>query len=104
MSHDLTAPVAGAPDLAPSLGFDESRTRLRDAIRAFAAHQGPLAPHLAYGRCTKDEYATLHLLRLDTGRESTLALAPPAHAQLEGARLYVSSARLLRNRPMLSSP
>lgn len=64
MKHDLTAPVAGAPDLPASLGFEESRTRLRDALRAFADHEGPLAPHLAYGRCTKDEYATLHLLHL----------------------------------------
>src|SRR5689334_20338245 len=64
MSHDLTAPVAGAPDLPTSLTFDDSRARLHSAVDTFRRHDGPLAPHLAYGRCTKDEYATLHLLHL----------------------------------------
>src|SRR5262245_51747589 len=62
MSHDLTAPVAGAPDLPASLDFEQSRSRLRTALATFDNHSGAMAPHLAYGRCTKDEYATLHLL------------------------------------------
>jgi len=65
MKHDTAAPVAGAPDLPPTLAFTDARDRLRAAMTAFTAHTGPLAPHLAYGACTKDEYATLHLLHVE---------------------------------------
>lgn len=65
MKHDLTAPVAGAPDLPTSLTFADSRDRLRAAVTAFRAHDGELAPHLAYGVCSRSEYETLHLLHLE---------------------------------------
>jgi hypothetical protein len=65
MKHDVTAPVAGAPDLPATLSFGDARERIRAAMTAFTAHTGPLAPHLAYGACTKDEYATLHLLHVE---------------------------------------
>lgn len=61
MSHDVTAPVAGAPEVA-NVPFDEARQRALAALEAFRHHDGPLAPHLAYGACTKSEYAMLHLL------------------------------------------
>ena len=64
MSHDTTAPILGAPELAASLPLADARERALAATRAFAAHDGPLAPHLAYGRCTKDEYAQLHWLHV----------------------------------------
>jgi len=44
--------------------------------------------------------STLHLLRLDTGHELTLRLAAPVHAQIDPGRLYVSSDRLVSERPM----
>jgi len=65
MSHDIAAPVAGAPELPATLTFAAARDRLRAAIGAFRAHPGPFAPHLAYGPCTKEEYAALHLMPLD---------------------------------------
>ena len=65
MSHDRAAPVPGAPALPPELSLDDARTRLRAAIAAFRAHAGPLAPHLAYGTCTKDDYAALHVLHVE---------------------------------------
>jgi len=64
MSHDLTAPIAGAPALEPAPPFPEAVARLRQAIETFEAHPGPFAPHLAYGPCTKDEYDVLHALHV----------------------------------------
>jgi hypothetical protein len=65
MSHDTTAPVAGAPALPPELSIADARARLAAAIAAFRAHPGALAPHLAFGACTRDEYAALHLLHVE---------------------------------------
>ena len=64
MSHDLAAQIAGAPP-ATDMPFDEAQTRALTAIAKFGAHTGDLQPHLAYGRCTKAEYATLHLLHVE---------------------------------------
>lgn len=63
MSHDVTAPVAGAPAIA-DVSFDDARQRALAALAAFRNHDAPMAPHLAYGPCSKIEYATLHLLHL----------------------------------------
>jgi hypothetical protein len=63
MSHDRSAPVPGAPELE-RLSLDAAAARLRAAIAAFRAFDGPLAPPLAYGRCTKADYDTLHALHL----------------------------------------
>jgi hypothetical protein len=65
MSHDVTAPIAGAPMIATSTPLDDACERAAAALRAFAAFDGELAPHLAYGRCTKPEYAELHLLHFE---------------------------------------
>jgi hypothetical protein len=65
MSHDITAPIAGAPEIASSTTLDEARARALAAAAAFAAFSGELAPHLAYGRCSKAEYAELHLLHFE---------------------------------------
>jgi len=64
MSHDPGAEIAGAPSIPNELPLDTARARLRAAVKAFRAHTGTLAPHLAYGACTKDEYAVLHLLHV----------------------------------------
>jgi hypothetical protein len=65
MSHDIAAPVAGAPEIPATIAFADARVRLLAAIAAFRDHAGPLAPHLAYGPCTKPEYAALHLMHLE---------------------------------------
>jgi hypothetical protein len=65
MSHDVTAPIPGAPEIASSTALDDACERAAAALRAFAAWGGELAPHLAYGRCTKAEYAELHLLHFE---------------------------------------
>src|SRR4051812_11460117 len=52
LTHDLAAPIPGAPPLgAPER--NEALGRLRAALAAFEAHQGPLAPHFAYGPVEK---------------------------------------------------
>ena len=61
MSHDLTASVAGAPAIG-DVSLDDARQRALAALAAFRSHAGPMAPHLAYGACTKSEYAALHLI------------------------------------------
>lgn len=65
MSHDRAAPVPGAPVLAAELSLDDARARLRAAIATFRAHDGALAPHLAYGACTKADYTSLHALHVE---------------------------------------
>jgi Protein of unknown function (DUF1569) len=65
MSHDVTAPIPGAPPIAESTTLDDACGRAIAALRAFDAFDRELAPHLAYGRCTKAEYAELHLLHFE---------------------------------------
>lgn len=62
MTHDTTAPIAGAPELA-DLPVTEAVTRLRAAIAGFAAG-GELCPHLAYGPCSRAEYERLHAMHV----------------------------------------
>jgi len=64
MSHDLEAPLDGAPQIDPSITLPEAATRLRKAIAAFRAFDGELKPHLAYGACTKTEYEALHSMHV----------------------------------------
>lgn len=63
MSHDLSAPVPGAPALEMT-DAKAAIARLERAITAFQAHDRPLAPHLAYGPCTKAEYEALHVMHV----------------------------------------
>jgi hypothetical protein len=67
----------------------------------------PLPPHARVedvdaGTAAYVAGPTLHLLRLDTGRELTRAVPATAHAQLESGRIYVSADRLLRDERALT--
>jgi hypothetical protein len=63
MTHDRAAPIPGAPPLGePTLA--EGVARLRSAIVRFDAHEGPLAPHFAYGEVDKRSYETLHAMHV----------------------------------------
>ncbi|WP_348689389.1 DUF1569 domain-containing protein, partial [Acidovorax soli] len=64
MSHDLAEPIPGAPPLQADLSLRDSVQRLLDAMQAFAAHRGLLAPHFAYGVLSKAEYQRAHLMHL----------------------------------------
>ena len=63
LSHDVVAPIPGAPSLEP-LSAAEGFSRLRAALARFAAFEGELAPHFAYGRVNKAEYDALHAMHL----------------------------------------
>jgi hypothetical protein len=63
MSHDKARPIPGAPDI-DAAPLPEARERLRASIAAFRAHDRQLAPHFAYGACTKDEYERLHTMHV----------------------------------------
>jgi hypothetical protein len=63
LTHDRAAPIPGAPPLgAPTLA--EAVTQLRTAITRFDAHDGPLAPHFAYGEVDKASYEKLHAMHV----------------------------------------
>lgn len=64
MSHPLTEPIPGAPDILAGQPLDAAVDRLVAALRAFEAHSGPLAPHFAYGALDKADYARAHLMHL----------------------------------------
>lgn len=64
MNHDLAEPIPGAPALQAELSLREAVQRLLDAMQAFAAHRGLLAPHFAYGVLSKSEYQRAHLMHL----------------------------------------
>ncbi len=64
MSHDLAAPLAGAPPLPADADLASAMARLRGAIATFRTYPGPFGPHLAYGACTKAEYEALHSMHV----------------------------------------
>ena len=64
MSHTLDEPIPGAPALDASQSLKLSVQRLLDAMDAFTAFQGALAPHFTYGTLTRDQYERAHLMHL----------------------------------------
>jgi hypothetical protein len=73
MTHDRSAPIPGAPPLGePTLA--EGIARLRSAIAAFDAYQGPLAPHFAYGAVDRASYEKLHAMHVS---DHLSVLRPP---------------------------
>lgn len=64
MSHSLTEPIPGAPDIAAGQALGTAVDRLEAALRAFDAHSGALAPHFAYGALDKPDYLRAHLMHL----------------------------------------
>ena len=64
MSHTLDEPIPGAPALDASQSLKLSVQRLLDAMDAFTAFKGPLAPHFAYGTLTREQYERAHLMHL----------------------------------------
>ena len=63
MRHTLTEPIPGAPALLYE-SIEVGSERLRQAIARFEAHQGPLAPHFAYGTLDTRQYTRAHLMHL----------------------------------------
>jgi hypothetical protein len=64
MRHSLQEPIPGAAGLDQPSSQASALERLRGAFARFAAHQGPLQPHFAYGALSHGEYAQAHVMHL----------------------------------------
>ena len=64
MSHALNEPIPGAAHISSKGSVKEALQALKTTYKAFAAHQGVLLPHFAYGELTKREYEVAHVLHL----------------------------------------
>lgn len=64
MSHDLSAPVPGAPEPSDDLSLHDGIALLRAAIQTFESHRGEYAPHLAFGTLSKGQYEQFHAMHL----------------------------------------
>jgi hypothetical protein len=64
MSHGLTEPIPGAPDIAQGLALGPAVERVMQSLLRFDRHGGPLAPHFAFGALSKPEFMRAHLMHL----------------------------------------
>jgi hypothetical protein len=64
MRHPLTEAIPGAAPLAEPAGQELALQRLQLAFERFAAHQGELKPHFAYGALDHAQYAQAHVMHL----------------------------------------
>lgn len=64
MSHDLLAPIPGAPALSTSTDWHAGVQRLRVAVQRFQRHSGALMPHFAYGQLSHRDFAIAHSLHI----------------------------------------
>lgn len=62
MSHSLTEPIPGAPDIAQGQPLAPAVDRAIAALQAFERHTGALHPHFAYGELSKVDYRRAHLM------------------------------------------
>lgn len=64
MKHPLDEPIPGAQVIADEGDVPSALLRLKTALQDFAAYEGKLAPHFAYGELSKDEYAHAHVMHV----------------------------------------
>jgi hypothetical protein len=64
MSHGLTEPIPGAPELTQHEDWKPGAERLRVAVGRFKAHTGPLHPHFAYGALSRPDFARAHAFHI----------------------------------------
>lgn len=62
LRHNLAEPIPGAPAIEPGQPLGPAIEHAVAALQAFERHQGPLAPHFAYGDLDKARYLQAHLL------------------------------------------
>ncbi len=65
MTHDLTQAIPGAPEIAANQDLDQALKRLRLSLLEFDHFKGSLAPHFAYGKLTKQQYAVAHVMHFN---------------------------------------
>ncbi|MEO8807999.1 MAG: DUF1569 domain-containing protein [Burkholderiaceae bacterium] len=64
MTHKLSEPIPGAPDIAQGQPLAPAIDHAIAALQAFERHSGALAPHFAYGALDKPDYTRAHLMHL----------------------------------------
>lgn len=64
MSHNLAAPVPGAPAIPAQGELDRAWQMLLDALDRFERHTGPMHDHFIFGRLSKDDFARLHAMHI----------------------------------------
>jgi len=64
MTHDLHAPILGAPEISAATTPAEGVAGIRAAVTAFRAHPGPFAPHFAYGPVSKADYEVVQSMHI----------------------------------------
>ena len=64
MTHNLSEPIPGAPDIAQGRPLGAAIAHAIAALQAFERHTGALAPHFAYGALAKPAYTRAHLMHL----------------------------------------
>ncbi|WP_068829769.1 DUF1569 domain-containing protein [Pseudomonas sp. BMS12] len=64
MRHSLTEAIPGAAALVEPASQEAALQRLQAAFERFAAYQGALEPHFAYGALGHAEYAQAHVMHL----------------------------------------
>lgn len=64
MSHTLSDPIPGAPDIAQGQPLAPAVDHAIAALQAFERHDGALMPHFAYGALGKADYTRAHLMHL----------------------------------------
>ncbi len=65
MSHDLAELIPGAALIPAEGDLSLALQRLRKALLDFDRFEGEPAPHFAYGRLSKSQYAAAHVMHLD---------------------------------------
>ena len=64
MSHDLGAPVPGAPALPIDGDLQAACDTLIQAIDRFLGHTAPIHPHFVFGSLTKSQFEQLHAMHI----------------------------------------
>ncbi len=64
MSHDLKAPVPGAPSIQEDGNVSKAIEHLNHTIDSFNAFDKMLKPHLLFGKLTKNQYDKYFILHI----------------------------------------
>lgn len=64
MTHDLAAPIPGAPAIPRDGPTAEAIGRVLAALDRFERYRGMLHPHFAYGELSRDNYLAAHVLHI----------------------------------------
>lgn len=75
IAEGATLPAEYAPK--PGLDARAEAEALRAAIRLFAAHSGPMAPHPLFGRMTAEEWQRFHCIHAAHHLGFVVPVAPP---------------------------